>query len=95
MDVKEGLEFADKLIYAKTGKHLNDLEREVFLGSWQCHTYEKMYPINPEYVEKDVGYKLWEKLSNVLGEKVNKKNFRGALERSRCASVGVSEAVAT
>jgi hypothetical protein len=82
MDVKEGLEFADKLIYAKTGKHLNDLEREVFLGSWQGHTYEKMYPINPEYVEKDVGYKLWKKLSNVLGEKVNKKNFRGALERS-------------
>lgn len=82
MDVEEGLEFADQLIYAKTGKHLNDLEREVFLGSWQGHTYEKMYPINPEYVEKDVGYKLWKKLSNVLGEKVNKKNFRGALERS-------------
>jgi hypothetical protein len=54
-----------------------------------------MYPINPEHVEKDVGYKLWKKLSNVLGEKVNKKNLRGALERSRCASVGVSEAVAT
>ncbi len=82
MDVEEGLEFADKLIYAKTGKHLNDLEREVLLGSWQGHTYEKMYPINSEYVEKDVGYKLWEKLSNVLGEKVKKKNFQGALERS-------------
>jgi serine/threonine-protein kinase len=95
MDVEEGLEFADKLIDAKTGKHLNDLEREVFLGSWQGHTYEKMYPINPEYVEKDVGYKLWKKLSSVLGEKVNKKNFRGALERSHWVSVGESVAVAT
>jgi len=27
MDVEEGLKVADKLIYAKTGKHLNDLER--------------------------------------------------------------------
>jgi serine/threonine-protein kinase len=82
MDVEEALEFADKLIYVKTGKHLNDLEREVFSGSWQGHIYEKIYPINPEYVEKDVGYKLWKKLSKALGEKVTKKNVRGALERS-------------
>ena len=82
MELKEALELADKLIYAHTGKHLNDLEREIFSGSWQGHTYEKIYPLNPEYVEKDVAYKLWRKLSNVLGEKVTKKNFRGALERS-------------
>jgi hypothetical protein len=82
MGVEEALDFADKLIYFKIGKHLNDLEREVFIGSWHGHTYEKMYPINPEYVEKDVGYKLWKKLSNALGEKVTKKNFRGALERA-------------
>ena len=82
MNVEEALEFADKLIYSQTAKHLNDLEREIFLGSWQGQTYEKMYPLNPEYVEKDVGYKLWKKLSMVLGEKVTKKNFRGALERA-------------
>jgi hypothetical protein len=82
MDVEEALEFADNLIYAKTGKHLSDLERKVFLGSWQGYTYEKIYPLNPEYVEKDVGYKFWKKLSNVLLEKVTKKNFRGALERT-------------
>ncbi|MBD0301333.1 MAG: AAA-like domain-containing protein, partial [Tolypothrix sp. T3-bin4] len=83
MDVEEALEFVDQLVYVKTGKHLNDLEREVFSGSWQGHTYEKMYPINPEYVEKDVGYKLWKKLSNVLGEKVTKKSLRGAIERAK------------
>ena len=81
MDIEEALEIADQLIYAKTGKHINDLERQVFLGSWQGHTYEKMYPINPEYVEKNVGYKLWKKLSNALGEKVTKKGLKGALER--------------
>lgn len=81
MDTEEALEIADRLIYAKTGKHLNDLEREVFSGSWQGQTYEKMYPLNPEYVEKNVGYKLWKKLSFALGEKVTKKGLRGALER--------------
>ncbi|MCL1470353.1 AAA-like domain-containing protein [Argonema antarcticum] len=82
MDLKETLEFVDNLIYTKTGKYLSDLEREVFIGSWQGQTYEKIYPFNPEYVEKSVGYKLWQKLSNVLGEKVSKKKFRGALERA-------------
>jgi len=82
MDLKETLEFVDNLIYTKTGKHLSDLEREVFIGSWQGQTYEKIYPFNPEYVEKYVGYRLWQKLSNVLGEKVSKKKFRGALERA-------------
>lgn len=81
MDVKVALELVDDLIYAKTGKRLNDLEREVFIGSWQKQTYEEIYPLNPEYVEKDVGYKLWQKLSKVLGEKVTKKKIRGAIER--------------
>lgn len=82
MDVEEALEFADQLIYGQTEKHLNDLERQVFVGSWQGEIYEKIYPLNPEYVEKDVGYKLWKKLSTALGEKVTKKNFRGAIERA-------------
>lgn len=82
MEVKEGLEFIDNLIYTKTSKHLNDLEREVFIGSWQGKTYEEIYPENPEYVEKYVGYKLWQKLSIALEEKVTKKKFRGAIERA-------------
>lgn len=83
MNVEEALELADNLIFTGTGKHLNDLERQVFLGSWQGDTYEKIYPTNPEYVEKNVGYLLWKKLSSVLGEKVTKKSFRGALERAQ------------
>ncbi|HBE18493.1 MAG TPA: molecular chaperone Tir [Cyanobacteria bacterium UBA11149] len=82
MDFQEALEFVDKLTYAKTGKHLNDLEREVFIGSWQGRTYEEIYPHNPEYIEKYVGYKLWQKLSIVLGEKVTKKKIQGAIARN-------------
>ncbi|MCU0545442.1 MAG: AAA-like domain-containing protein [Oscillatoriaceae cyanobacterium Prado104] len=82
MNFKEALEFIDNSVYTKTGKHLNDLERQVFIGTWQGQTYEQIYPFNPEYVEKDVGYKLWQKLSHVLGEKVTKKKVRGAIERA-------------
>ncbi len=82
MEVEEALEFADELIYSQTGKHLNDLERQVFVGSWLGLNYRKIYPLNPEYIEKDVGFKLWQKLSKALGEKVGKKNIRGAIERS-------------
>jgi len=83
MQAEEALELADELIYAKQGKHLNDLERDVFIGSWQGKTYEEIYPLNPQYVEKYVGYKLWKKLTEALGEKVTKKKVQGALERAK------------
>ena len=82
MDVQEALEFTDSLICATTGKYLNDLERQVFIGSWEGKTYEDIYPLHPQYIEKDVGYKLWKKLSNALYEKVTKKTFKGAIERA-------------
>lgn len=82
MKAEDALEFVEKLVYAKTGKHLNDLERKVFLGSYEGKTYEEIYPLNPEYVERYVGYRLWQKLSNVFEERVTKKMFRGALERA-------------
>ncbi|EKQ66614.1 hypothetical protein OsccyDRAFT_4402 [Leptolyngbyaceae cyanobacterium JSC-12] len=82
MDVRDALKFVEQLVYHHTGKYLNDLERDVFVGSWQGQTYEDIYPTNPEYVEKYVGYKLWQKLSTVCGEKVTKKQVRGAVERA-------------
>ncbi|NJO40162.1 MAG: TIR domain-containing protein [Cyanobacteria bacterium CRU_2_1] len=82
MDVNEALEFADRLVYIKTGKHLTDLERKVFVGSWSGQTYEVIYPDNPEYIEKSVGYKLWQKLTKALEEKVTKKTVQGAIERA-------------
>ena len=75
------LQTIDPLVFAQTGCYLNDLERLVFLGSWQGKTYQEIYPINPQYIEKSVGYRLWRKLSAVLGEKVSKKRIRGCFMR--------------
>lgn len=82
MDAATALEFVDRLVYAKTKKRLNDLERQVFLGSWQGKTYEDIYPVKPEYIEKSVAYRLWQKLSAALGEKITKKRLKGAVERA-------------
>lgn len=77
--------FVDNALYHVEGRRLNDLESRIFLGSWEGKTYEEIHPLNPEYVEKSVGYKLWKKLSIALGEKVSKKRIRGAVMRHyRC-----------
>ena len=47
-------------------------------------TYEEMADANqysPDYFQKDIGNKFWKKLSQALGEKVSKTNFRAAIER--------------
>ena len=75
------LDWVDNLLYTKAGCRLNDLERQIFLGSWCGQTYEESYPANPQYVEKSAGYKLWRKLSAVLAEKVSKKRIQGAITR--------------
>jgi hypothetical protein len=82
MDMKEALELSDRLIFERTGKHLSNLERDVFIGSWEGKTYRQIDSISTNYIEKQIGYKLWKKLSKACGEKMNKKTFRGALERA-------------
>jgi AAA-like domain len=78
-------ETADVLITKHTGKHLSDIEVKVLQGAWQGKTYDQMaiaYGYSPEYLNKDVGNKLWQKLSEALGETVRKNNFKEALRRA-------------
>lgn len=80
----EAFQIADRVVFEQTGKHLTDLEITIFRGAWHNQTYEKM-AVNTDYsasyLHRIVGQKLWERLSEALGEKVSKKNFRAALER--------------
>lgn len=86
MDVEKVLEFTDALVFAKTGKHLSDLQRMLFRASWpgtRQHYDEiaKAYGYSVNYLKQDAGPKLWHLLSEVCGEKVRKTNFRAAIER--------------
>lgn len=79
-------ESADRVVSKNTGKYLSDIEMKVLQGSWEGKTYDEiatLYGYSAEYLNKDVGNKLWNKLSEALGEKVTKKNFKEALLRAR------------
>ncbi|NJM63172.1 MAG: ATPase [Oscillatoriales cyanobacterium RU_3_3] len=83
MDVKEVLKFTDNLVFAKTGKHLDDLQETVLRGVWQGRTYTQIAE-ESDYSEgyiREIASKLWQILSNKLGEKVNKLNFISTMER--------------
>jgi hypothetical protein len=76
---------ADRVLSQTMGQYLNDREVKVLHGAWEGKTYDQMadlYGYSAEYLNKDVGNKLWRKLSEALGETVTKKNFREALQRS-------------
>jgi WD40 repeat protein len=86
MNSEKALELADTLVFAKTGKHLSDLQRLLLRTSWSDphQSYERIaqvcgYSVN--YLKQDVGPKLWQLLTEVCEEKVRKSNFRAALER--------------
>lgn len=83
MTVTEALQFADQLVFAQTGKHLDDIQEAVIKGVWQGETYEKIGEQcnRSESRVRDVGYKLWQILSESLGEDIDKFNFRWTMER--------------
>ena len=76
---------ADSVLLRSTHQHLSDIESRVLEGAWLDKTYSQMatdYGYSVEYLNKDVGNKLWRKLSEGLGERVGKRNFREALRRA-------------
>ncbi|MCC5606507.1 hypothetical protein LC612_06820 [Nostoc sp. CHAB 5834] len=83
MNIEEALKLSDVIVFAKTEKNLNNVQMAVLQGAWENWTYEDIaanYHCTPEYLKQDVGPKLWKILSEGLGQKVNKKNFRTTLE---------------
>ena len=86
MDIQEALEFADRLVFHKTGEHLSDLQRELLKSSWswEHQSYEQIATgcgYSGNYLRKHVGPSLWKLLSAILQEKVSKTNARAAFER--------------
>jgi hypothetical protein len=87
MTVKKALQYVDRLIVEQTGKHMDDLQKAVIEGTWQRQTYENIaqeHHVTKNHVG-DVGYQLWQLLSEQLGEDINKLNFRSTIERRQLA----------
>ena len=90
MNVQEALPFADEVVLAKTGKHLDDMQVGVIEGvlKWQKYGDMAQGLNSTEGYAKDVGYELWELFSDAFWEDVNKLNLRSTLIRkSRISNV--------
>ncbi|WP_366517100.1 hypothetical protein [Microcoleus sp. PH2017_40_RAT_O_B] len=89
MDVQEVLRFADEMVFAKTGEHLDDLQKAILLGVWkgQKHSTIAEESHRTEGHVRNVASELWQILSEVFGEEVNKSNLKIAMERWRFSIV--------
>jgi hypothetical protein len=83
MNLKEMLNVADRIVFEKTGQHLDDLQAAVLRGTLQRETYKEIakdFDCSESRI-REIGSELWQILSEELGEDVNKTNFRSAMER--------------
>ena len=83
MDTAHILQFVDKVLSAKTGQHLNDLQRKIIEGILKRQKYSDIadtYGCTAGHA-KDVGYKLLHMLSDAFDEPVDKGNLESVLER--------------
>ncbi|WP_254721710.1 AAA-like domain-containing protein [Kovacikia minuta] len=86
------LRVADAAVFAKTSKHLKNIEVTVLRGAWMGQRYDQIAEENgyaPEYIKHDVGPKLWQSLSQSLGEKVSKTNWVAVLAQKAEQEPGV------
>ncbi|MEL7333517.1 MAG: NB-ARC domain-containing protein, partial [Cyanobacteria bacterium J06560_2] len=82
MGIDTAIEYADQLLYERTGKHLSDLQSYIIQQSWQGKTYGQVATL-AGYSEghiKDVASQLWKLLSEALGERITKGNLRSRLK---------------
>src|SRR6476469_2126727 len=89
MDVQELLRLADGLVFAKTGKRLDDLQQAVVRGTWQGKRYSeisKEVHCTERHV-RNIASKLWQTLSEILDEDVMKSNLRSTMERYEFSQV--------
>ncbi|MGA7936964.1 MAG: NB-ARC domain-containing protein, partial [Kovacikia sp.] len=81
MTVEEGLEFIEQVL--PQGK-LSKVQTIVFRQAWEGQSYKEMaeqFDYTLGYI-KDTGSDLWKLLSDVLGEKVTRRNFQFVLKRA-------------
>jgi hypothetical protein len=92
MNVNELLQFVDRLVLEKTGRHLDDVQKAVIEGTYDRQTYDEIAQkchITKNHAS-DVGSELWKLLSDILDEEIKKSNFRSNLERIYIKSSGKS-----
>ncbi|NCQ86342.1 MAG: ATP-binding protein [Microcystis aeruginosa W13-18] len=89
MDIKTLLEWTDKQVLDKTGKHLDSLQESILQGIWEHQDYEKIAKDNQrsyDHIKKEA-WKLWQLLSDVFQEDIKKSNVRSILENKASSTI--------
>ncbi|NEQ40135.1 MAG: ATP-binding protein [Okeania sp. SIO3I5] len=84
MDVQTLVELTDNLLFTKTGKHLDSLQRVILQSTMEGKKYPEIADnTNRKYNHvKQVGSELWQLLEDVLKEEdVKQSNIRSILEK--------------
>ena len=82
MDTLSTLQWMDELIFARTGKRMDSLQRIILERVWEYKGYKEIaeeYHCSNDHVRKSAS-ELWKLLSDLLGEEVKKKNVRSRIE---------------
>jgi hypothetical protein len=85
MDIQEILKFADDLVLAHTGEHLDYLQESILRGTLKGHKYSKIAEEthSSEGHVRDMGSQLWKILSEGFGEEITKRNFLAILDKGK------------
>ncbi len=82
MDIQELSKWTDEQVFAKTGQHLDSLQKSILESVLQYKNFPNIASQNGysyDHVKKE-GAKLWKLLSGVFGEEIEQKNVRSILE---------------
>lgn len=88
MSAEEALALLDSLLPIT----LSNLQETVFCQVWEDKTYAEIadeYNYEHSYI-RDIGFRLWQLLSETFGEKVSKSNVKAVLSRSARSRAAVS-----
>jgi CheY-like chemotaxis protein len=88
MTFEEALEFIEAALESKASKTLSLLEKEILKAAWKNANYSAV--ADSLYLSighiKDLAAILWQRLSDVMGKKVTKHNFRSLVEKQSTTS---------
>ncbi len=83
-NLDEAIKIANEAVSVKLNRKLTDIEVIILRGAWQKLEYDEIAAKNQyttSYISQDAAPKFWKILTEALGEKVRKNNFKEALQR--------------
>lgn len=83
MDTQELVSYLDELLFSSTGERIDSLQVAILKGVLKGQKYADIaqeFNCSAGHA-KDEAYKLWQILSDALGEEITKSNFRARIEK--------------